>query len=40
MDKSWNKFFEREKEQEYFKSLLSRLDKEYNNKIISVEVSM
>ena len=37
MDKSWNTFFEREKEQEYFKSLLSRLDEEYNNKIIYPE---
>ena len=37
MDKSWNKFFEREKEQEYFKNLLSRLDEEYNNKIIYPE---
>ena len=37
MDKSWNKFFEREKEQEYFKDLMSRLDEEYNNKIIYPE---
>ena len=37
MDKSWNTFFEREKEQEYFKNLLSRLDEEYNNKIIYPE---
>ena len=37
MDKSWNKFFEKEKEQEYFKNLLSRLDEEYNNKIIYPE---
>lgn len=37
MDKSWNEFFEREKEQEYFKNLLSRLDEEYNNKIIYPE---
>lgn len=37
MDKSWNMFFEREKEQEYFKNLLSRLDEEYNNKIIYPE---
>lgn len=37
MDKSWNEFFEREKEQEYFKNLLSRLDEEYHNKIIYPE---
>ena len=37
MDKSWNTFFEREKEQEYFKNLLSRLDEEYRNKIIYPE---
>ena len=37
MDKSWNKFFEKEKEQEYFKNLLSRLDEEYRNKIIYPE---
>lgn len=37
MDKSWNKFFDSEKEQEYFKDLLSRLDEEYNNKIIYPE---
>ena len=37
MDKSWNKFFDSEKEQEYFKNLLSRLDEEYNNKIIYPE---
>lgn len=37
MDKSWNEFFEKEKEQEYFKNLLSRLDEEYNNKIIYPE---
>lgn len=37
MDKGWNTFFEREKEQEYFKNLLSRLDEEYNNKIIYPE---
>ena len=37
MDKSWNTFFESEKEQEYFKDLMSRLDEEYNNKIIYPE---
>lgn len=37
MDKSWNKFFEKEKEQKYFKNLLSRLDEEYNKKIIYPE---
>ena len=37
MDKSWNKFFEKEKEQKYFKNLLSRLDEEYNNKFIYPE---
>lgn len=37
MDKSWNKFFDSEKEQEYFKDLLSRLDEEYHNKIIYPE---
>ena len=37
MDKSWNEFFDSEKEQEYFKNLLSRLDEEYNNKIIYPE---
>ena len=37
MDKSWNKFFDSEKEQEYFKNLLSRLDEEYRNKIIYPE---
>ena len=37
MDKSWNKFFDSEKEQEYFKNLLSRLDGEYRNKIIYPE---
>ena len=37
MDKSWNKFFDSEKEQEYFKDLMSRLDEEYRNKIIYPE---